>query len=45
MAEENLSRSMAETGKESSTDPSPLADRDRNPRVRRPSTGRRIEML
>jgi membrane fusion protein (multidrug efflux system) len=41
MAEENLSRSMPETGKESSTDPSPLPDRDRNPRVRRPSMGHR----
>src|SRR5580700_2758264 len=41
MAEENSSRSIPETGKESSADPSPLADRNRNPPVRRVSNRRR----
>src|SRR5467141_2709868 len=41
MAEENLPRSVSETGEESSVDPSPLADRDRTPPVRRTSKRRR----
>src|SRR6266849_4963657 len=41
MAEENLPRSVPETGEESSVDPSPLADRDRTPPVRRTSKRRR----
>src|SRR6266849_4850582 len=41
MAEENLPRSVPETGKESSVDPSPLADRDRTPPGRRTSKRRR----
>ncbi len=41
MAEENLPRSVPETGEESSVDPSPLADRDRTPPGRRTSKRRR----
>jgi len=41
MAEESLPRSVTETGKESSVDRSPLADRDRTPPVRRASKSRR----
>jgi membrane fusion protein (multidrug efflux system) len=41
MAEENLPRSVLETGKESSVDPSPLMDRDHTTPVRRPAKRRR----
>jgi membrane fusion protein (multidrug efflux system) len=41
MAEENLPRSVRETGEESSVDPSPMADRDRTAPVRGTSKGRR----
>jgi len=42
MAEENLPRSVPETGKESSVDPSPLMDR---PPVRRPAKSRRNVLI
>ncbi len=41
MADENLPRSVPETAKELSGDPSPLAERDRTPPVRRTSKRRR----
>jgi membrane fusion protein (multidrug efflux system) len=41
MAEENLPRSVPETGKESSVDASPLTDRDHTTPVRRPAKRRR----